>query len=107
MGHSTQWETDSPQLSVRLSLRPYSSPSHPDLKLWRLPWKQEEGPGLRGEAALCYVSSEHCYPKPGASWEKPESGEEQEVAVKEEHSIKEVGAGTGEQVKVEAIITNR
>ncbi|XP_075882924.1 PHD finger protein 20-like isoform X2 [Nelusetta ayraudi] len=74
-------------LQLQISL--LHSPSHPELKLWRLPWKQEEGPGLRGEAALCYVSSEHCYPKPDASWEKSEDGEEQEVSVKEEHNIKE------------------
>lgn len=79
---------------VRWSVCPCSSPSHPDLKLWRLPWKQEEGPGLRGEAALCYVSSEHCYPKPDASWEKTEDGDKQDVAVKEEHNTKEVGTGS-------------
>lgn len=92
-GCSTQCGIHSPELSVRRSVCPLSSPSHPELKLWKLPWKQEEEPGLRGEAALCYVNSEHCYPKPGASWEKPEGGEEQEVAVKEEHNTKEVGTG--------------
>lgn len=45
----------------------------------------------RGEPPVCYVSSEHCYQKPGASWEK---GEEQEkerptVMVKQEHSGEE------------------
>ncbi|XP_060889930.1 PHD finger protein 20-like [Labrus mixtus] len=59
-------------LQLKVSL--LHSPSHPDLQLWRLPWIREEGPRLtsspRGETPLCYVSSEHCYQKPGASWEK-------------------------------------
>lgn len=40
----------------------------------------------RGDASLCYVSSEHCYQKPGASWEKSEEreSERQTAAVKEE-----------------------
>lgn len=78
--------------SALSSVCPRSSPSHPDLNLWRLPWKQDEGPGLRGEAALCYVSSEHCYPKPGASWEKSDE-DVKDVALKEEPNTKEVGAG--------------
>uniref|UniRef100_H3DBW3 Zinc finger PHD-type domain-containing protein n=1 Tax=Tetraodon nigroviridis TaxID=99883 RepID=H3DBW3_TETNG len=55
---------------LKLQIAMLHSPSHPDLKLWRLPWKREEG-------ALCYVSSEHCYQKPGVSWEKPEETEKQ------------------------------
>uniref|UniRef100_UPI003AAE4396 PHD finger protein 20-like n=1 Tax=Centroberyx gerrardi TaxID=166262 RepID=UPI003AAE4396 len=67
-------------LQLKISL--LHSPSHPDLQLWRLPWRQEEEPTVAanrsGEAPeradgfspVCYVSSEHCYQKPGASWEK-------------------------------------
>ncbi|KAM9751756.1 LOW QUALITY PROTEIN: PHD finger protein 20-like [Menidia menidia] len=59
-------------LQLKLSL--LRSPAHPDLQLWRLPWRPEEAPraagGARGEAPACYVRSEHCYQKPGASWEK-------------------------------------
>ncbi|KAM3618219.1 uncharacterized protein V6R79_017508 [Siganus canaliculatus] len=75
-------------LQLQISL--LHSPSHPDLQLWRLPWRPEEGPrpasGPRGETALCYVSSEHCYQKPGASWEKSEerAAERTTAAVKEE-----------------------
>ncbi|KAM9342752.1 PHD finger protein 20-like isoform 2-T2 [Pholidichthys leucotaenia] len=61
-------------LQLKISL--LRSPSHPDLLLWRLPWRWEEGPRLtsnaRQEPAVCYVSSEHCYQKPGGSWEKNE-----------------------------------
>ncbi|XP_063320170.1 PHD finger protein 20-like isoform X1 [Pelmatolapia mariae] len=80
-------------LQLKISL--LRSPSHPDQQLWRSPWKQEERHRLtsspRGEPPVCYVSSEHCYQKPGASWEK---GEEQEkdrpiVTVKQEHSGEE------------------
>lgn len=60
------------KLSVCVCL--HSSPSHPDQQLWRVPWRQEERRRLttspRGEPPVCYVSSEHCYQKPGASWEK-------------------------------------
>ncbi|XP_074536731.1 PHD finger protein 20-like [Halichoeres trimaculatus] len=69
-------------LQLKISL--LHSPSHPDLQLWRLPWRREEGPRLasspRGDTPLCYVSSEHCYQKPGASWEKTEEA----AAVKQE-----------------------
>ncbi|XP_006806368.1 PHD finger protein 20-like [Neolamprologus brichardi] len=80
-------------LQLKISL--LRSPSHPDQQLWRSPWKQEERHRLtsspRGEPPVCYVSSEHCYQKPGASWEK---GEEQEkerpmVTVKQERSGEE------------------
>lgn len=48
-------------------------------------------PGPRGETPPCYVSSEHCYPKPGASWEKSEEKDPQTGAVKEEqHTEQEV-----------------
>ncbi|KAF7644780.1 hypothetical protein LDENG_00215890 [Lucifuga dentata] len=61
-------------LQLKISL--LHSPSQPDLQLWRLPWKREEGPRLtgsqKGEAVVCYISSEHCYQKPGASWENVE-----------------------------------
>ncbi|XP_024865554.1 PHD finger protein 20 isoform X2 [Kryptolebias marmoratus] len=74
-------------LQLKISL--LHSPSHPDLQLWRLPWRQEDGLRLtsspRGEAAICYVSSEHCYQKPGASWETAERTEERPVvSVKQE-----------------------
>ncbi|XP_026188971.1 PHD finger protein 20-like [Mastacembelus armatus] len=72
-------------LQLKISL--LHSPPHPDLQLWRLPWRQEDGPKLtsspRGESAVCYVSSEHCYQKPGASWEKEEK-ERQTAVVKQE-----------------------
>lgn len=45
--------------------------------------------GPRRETPLCYVSSEHCYPKPGASWEKSEEREKQTAAVKEEQNTKQ------------------
>ncbi|XP_030588685.1 PHD finger protein 20-like isoform X2 [Archocentrus centrarchus] len=74
-------------LQLKISL--LHSPSHPDQQLWRLPWRQEESQRLtsspRGEPPICYVSSEHCYQKPGASWEKPE----QRPTVKQEHSSEE------------------
>lgn len=47
-----------------------------------MPWKREEG-------ALCYVSSEHCYQKPGVSWEKPEETEKQKAAVKDEQNFEQ------------------
>ncbi|KAM7410754.1 hypothetical protein PAMA_020949 [Pampus argenteus] len=66
-------------LQLKISL--LHSTSHPDLQLWRLPWRREEGQKLtaspRGETPMCYVSSEHCYQKPGASWEKAEQHDEQ------------------------------
>ncbi|CAG07266.1 unnamed protein product [Tetraodon nigroviridis] len=67
---------------LKLQIAMLHSPSHPDLKLWRLPWKREEG-------ALCYVSSEHCYQKPGVSWEKPEETEKQKAAVKDEQNFEQ------------------
>uniref|UniRef100_A0A665U5V4 C2H2-type domain-containing protein n=1 Tax=Echeneis naucrates TaxID=173247 RepID=A0A665U5V4_ECHNA len=64
-------------LQLKISL--LHSPSHPDLQLWRLPWRREEGPTLtsspRGDPTICYISSEHCYQKPGASWEKADESE--------------------------------
>lgn len=59
----------------------FSSSSHPDLMLWRLPWKQQEGQRLSSctlteEPTVSYVSSEHCYQKPEASWEKSEARKE-------------------------------
>ncbi|KAI3357890.1 hypothetical protein L3Q82_016272, partial [Scortum barcoo] len=74
-------------LQLKISL--LHAPSHPDLQLWRLPWRREEGPRLtsspRGETSLCYVSSEHCYQKPGASWEK----EGETTAVKQEQDTEQ------------------
>ncbi|KAM4610200.1 PHD finger protein 20-like [Polymixia lowei] len=70
--------------SLQLKISLLHSASHPDLQLWQLPWRQEEDPAVtanqKGEAtegtssvsAVCYVSSEHCYQKPKASWEKQE-----------------------------------
>ncbi|XP_024149002.1 PHD finger protein 20 [Oryzias melastigma] len=75
-------------LQLKISL--LHSPSQSDLQLWRLPWRQEEVGRLmsspKGEPPVCYVSSEHCYQKPGASWEKAEEQDEerQTVSVKEE-----------------------
>ncbi|XP_040916759.1 PHD finger protein 20-like isoform X2 [Toxotes jaculatrix] len=80
-------------LQLKISL--LHSPSHPDLQLWRLPWRRQEGPRLtsspRGDPAVCYVSSEHCYQKPGASWEKTEEREKerQTAAVKQEHDAEQ------------------
>lgn len=36
----------------------------------------------RGDTPICYVSSEHCYQKPGASWEKAEQEQNAEEAVR-------------------------
>ncbi|CAJ1084318.1 PHD finger protein 20-like isoform X2 [Xyrichtys novacula] len=73
-------------LQLKISL--LHSSAHPDLQLWRLPWKREEGPRLasspRGDTPLCYVTSEHCYQKPGASWEKAEEKREQKEIKSEE-----------------------
>ncbi|XP_070696180.1 PHD finger protein 20-like [Pempheris klunzingeri] len=73
-------------LQLKISL--LHSPPHPDLQLWRLPWRWEDGarlaPGPKGETPLCYVSSEHCYQKPGASWEKVEEREKERQTVKQE-----------------------
>nr|XP_057940319.1 PHD finger protein 20-like isoform X2 [Doryrhamphus excisus] len=64
-------------LQLKISL--LHAPSHPDLQLWRLPWRQEETQkptdGPRGETHVSYVSSEHCYQKPGASWENKKRDE--------------------------------
>lgn len=74
-------------LQLKISL--LRTPSHPDLQLWRLPWRPEEARTLvcetTGEPSVCYVSSEHCYQKPGASREKEEMEEEEE-----EHTMKQV-----------------
>ncbi|XP_059914925.1 PHD finger protein 20-like isoform X2 [Gadus macrocephalus] len=61
-------------------------PTHPDLQLWRLPWRSGEGPtalanqradaeGSNSGLAGSYVSSEHCYQKTEASWENEEKHE--------------------------------
>uniref|UniRef100_A0A667XQD9 C2H2-type domain-containing protein n=3 Tax=Myripristis murdjan TaxID=586833 RepID=A0A667XQD9_9TELE len=72
---------------LQLKIRLLHSPSDSDLQLWRLSWKQEEEPAAAadqtgdasertgGFSPACYVSSEHCYQKPGASWEKQEECE--------------------------------
>ncbi|XP_037552842.1 uncharacterized protein LOC119429244, partial [Nematolebias whitei] len=86
-------------LQLKISL--LRSPCHPDLQLWRLPWRQEDGPRLtsspRGEPAICYISSEHCYQKPGASWEMAERTQERPaVLVKQEvDSEEKVETGSG------------
>ncbi|KAM3872271.1 PHD finger protein 20-like [Diretmus argenteus] len=76
-------------LQLKMSL--LHSPSHPELQLWRLPWRQEEEPAVTanqreqapertcGFSPGCYVSSEHCYQKPEASWEKTGGGREKEM----------------------------
>ncbi|XP_040927408.1 PHD finger protein 20-like isoform X5 [Betta splendens] len=76
-------------LKLKISL--LDSPAHPDLQLWRLPWGQVEGLRLasspREEPPACYISSEHCYQKPGASWEK--EGRGQTAAVKQEQDTEQ------------------
>ncbi|MEQ2185013.1 hypothetical protein GOODEAATRI_013821 [Goodea atripinnis] len=61
-------------LQLKISL--LHSSSHPDLQLWRSTWRQEEALKLtssqKDEPPICYVSSEHCYQKPEASWETAE-----------------------------------
>ena len=54
----------------------------------------------RGEPPICYVSSEHCYQKPGASWVKDEEKDEERptAAVKLEADAEE---------KVETLHTDR
>ncbi|XP_023148713.2 PHD finger protein 20-like [Amphiprion ocellaris] len=78
-------------LQLKISL--LHSQSHPDLHLWKLPWRPEEGTRLmsspKGEPTVSYVSSEHCYQKPGASWEKAEDKDSPTVAVKQEHDTEE------------------
>ncbi|XP_078806249.1 PHD finger protein 20 isoform X2 [Oryzias latipes] len=75
-------------LQLKISL--LHSPSQADLQLWRLPWRQEEVErhmsSPKGQPPVCYVSSEHCYQKPGASWEKAEEQNEERrtTSVKEE-----------------------
>ncbi|XP_051913751.1 PHD finger protein 20-like isoform X2 [Hippocampus zosterae] len=64
--HTLQQVLSGLQLKIGL-LR---TPSHPDLQLWRLPWAPEEGHQPPLEPPVSYVSSEHCYQKPGLSWEK-------------------------------------
>uniref|UniRef100_A0A3Q3K5V4 C2H2-type domain-containing protein n=2 Tax=Monopterus albus TaxID=43700 RepID=A0A3Q3K5V4_MONAL len=85
-------------LQLKISL--LHAPSHPDLQLWRLPWRREEGLRLtsspREETAVCYVSSEHCYQKPGASWEAEEREQEQQAAVKQEEMKQETDTVTGD-----------
>ncbi|XP_007574494.1 PHD finger protein 20-like isoform X2 [Poecilia formosa] len=65
-------------LQLKISL--LHSPSHPDLQLWRSPWQQQEAlnltSGQQDEPSICYVSSEHCYQKPEASWETAEEKHE-------------------------------
>ncbi|XP_049608303.1 PHD finger protein 20 isoform X1 [Syngnathus scovelli] len=78
-------------LQLKISL--LRTPSHPDLQLWRLPWTPEEGHKPRGEAPVSYVSSEHCYQKPGSLWEKveerPKATVKQETPNEEDKEIKE------------------
>ncbi|KAK5600548.1 hypothetical protein CRENBAI_014778 [Crenichthys baileyi] len=61
-------------LQLKISL--LHSSSHSDLQLWGSPWRQEEALKLtssqKDEPPICYVSSEHCYQKPDASWETAE-----------------------------------
>ncbi|XP_057681109.1 PHD finger protein 20-like isoform X2 [Corythoichthys intestinalis] len=77
-------------LQLKISL--LRAPSHPDLQLWRLPWTLEEEQKPRGETPISYVSSEHCYQKPGASWEKaqdkPTAAVKQEIWDEEDKEIK-------------------
>ncbi|XP_027131417.1 PHD finger protein 20-like [Larimichthys crocea] len=74
--------------SLQLKISLLHSHAHPDLQLWRLPWRREEGPKLasspKGESALCYVSSEHCYQKPEASWEKSDETDTEQKDIKAE-----------------------
>ncbi|KAG7220379.1 hypothetical protein INR49_018217, partial [Caranx melampygus] len=90
-------------LQLKISLLHF--PSHPGLQLWKLPWRWEQGPrqtlSPRGDPAVCYVSSEHCYQKSGALWEKAEEREKerQTAAVKQEHD------GELKEIKPEAFDT--
>ncbi|XP_027866788.1 PHD finger protein 20-like isoform X1 [Xiphophorus couchianus] len=83
-------------LQLKISL--LHSPSHPDLQLWRLPWRQEEAlnltSGQQDEPPICYVSSEHCYQKPEASWEMAEEkvGEPEDLRKQQSLSIMDANA---------------
>ncbi|TKS76483.1 PHD finger protein 20-like protein 1 [Collichthys lucidus] len=74
--------------SLQLKISLLHSHAHPDLQLWRLPWRREEGPKLlsspKEESTLCYVSSEHCYQKPEASWEKSDETDTEQKDIKAE-----------------------
>ncbi|KAG7280841.1 hypothetical protein CRUP_010823 [Coryphaenoides rupestris] len=72
---------------LQLKLCLLHCPTHPDLQMWRLPWRPGEGPtavasqkteqteGSSSVLAGSYVSSEHCYQKTDASWENEEKDE--------------------------------
>ncbi|CAL8324611.1 unnamed protein product [Merluccius merluccius] len=72
---------------LQLKLCLLHCPSHPDLQLWRLPWRPGAGPtavanqrteqteGSSSVLAGSYVSSEHCYQKTDASWENEDKDE--------------------------------
>ncbi|XP_038154317.1 PHD finger protein 20-like isoform X2 [Cyprinodon tularosa] len=90
-------------LQLKISL--LRSPSHPDLQLWRSPWRQEEALRLtssqKDEPPICYVSSEHCYQKPEASLETAEEelmvgdGQQQPEDVRRAASLSAVDTVTG------------
>lgn len=58
--------------AIGLKLRLLQSRSEAELRLWRLPWRREEGEGPK---VVCYVSSEHCYQKPAVTQVSPEEME--------------------------------
>lgn len=58
--------------AIGLKLRLLQSGSEAELRLWRLPWRREEGEGPK---VVCYVSSEHCYQKPALTQVSPEEAE--------------------------------
>ncbi|XP_034392236.1 PHD finger protein 20-like isoform X2 [Cyclopterus lumpus] len=68
---------------LQLKIGLLRAPPPPDLQLWRRPWRRDQGPratpGPREETPVCYVSSEHCYQKPGASWEKDRQEDDTEL----------------------------
>ncbi|XP_077463759.1 PHD finger protein 20-like isoform X3 [Stigmatopora argus] len=101
-------------LQLKISL--LRAPSHPDLQLWRLPWKLEEEQKPIGEAPISYVSSEHCYQKPGASWEKAKDkpmitvkqdlGDEGDKEIKREDTICLEGEWPSQAKKAKHLCTN-
>ncbi|XP_053705016.1 PHD finger protein 20-like isoform X3 [Synchiropus splendidus] len=67
-------------LQLKISL--LHSASHPDLRLWRFPWRWLDEEPLKTEdsredSSVSYVSSEHCYQKPGALRAKSEPEEKE------------------------------
>ncbi|KAK7884740.1 hypothetical protein WMY93_027863 [Mugilogobius chulae] len=66
--------------AIGLKLHLLQSGSEAELRLWRLPWRREEGEEPK---VVCYVSSEHCYQKPTLN---PASPEELKTEPDQEHT---------------------